>query len=166
MTTKTMNLPKPREGSHLASYISYFSEEGLDLDRFVEAGGRLVGREHSAGLRSGLADLRGKISELRPAHPRLARQLELLAAFFAADAPREPETVRTLPVAVCDETAFALLYTAKDVDLIPDDLPEIGYDDDIAVVEAVLSRHAGVFEGYCASHHLEWNALKPEESHH
>jgi hypothetical protein len=121
MTTKTMNLPKPREGSHLASYISYFSEEGLDLDRFVEAGGRLVGREDSAGLRSGLADNRGKISELRPAHPRLARQLELLAAFFAADAAREPQTVRTLPVAVCDETAFALLYTAKDVDLIPDD---------------------------------------------
>ncbi len=66
MTTKTMNLPKPREGSHLASYISYFSEKGLDLYRFVEAGGRLVGREDSAGLRSGLADLRGKISELRP----------------------------------------------------------------------------------------------------
>jgi len=165
MTTETMNLPKPREGLHLASYINYFSEEGLDLDRFVEAGGRLVGREDSAGLRSGLADLRGKISDLRPAHPRLARQLELLAAFFAADAACDPETVRTLPATVCDETAFALFYTAKDMDLIPDELPEIGYDDDTAVVETVLSRHAGVFEEYCTAHHLEWTALKPGGSH-
>jgi len=162
MPTETMNTPKPREGSHLASYITYVSDEGLDLERFVQDGGRLVVREDSAGLRSGLADLRQKISDLRPAHPQLARQLDFLTKFFASDAARDPECVRHLPEAVCNEVAFALFYTAKDMDLIPDDLPDVGYRDDCAVVATVLTRHAAFFEQYCAAHRLEWAALKPE----
>jgi len=155
-----MNTPKPREGSHLASYISNVSDEGLDFERFVRDGGRLVVHEDSPGLRSGLADLRQKIIDLRPAHPQLARQLDFLAMFFQSDAARDPETVRNLPEAVCNEVAFALFYTAKDMDLIPDDLPNVGYRDDCAVVATVLTRHAAFFEQYCAAHGLEWAALK------
>jgi len=165
MTIETMNTPKPREGSLLATFTTYVSDAGLDLERFVRDGGRLVARQDEAGLRDGLADLRSKISDLRPAHPQLAQQLDFLAQFFQADAARDPECVRHLPEAVCNEVTFALFYTAKDVDLIPDDIPDVGYSDDCAVVEMVLSRHAAVFEHYCTTHGFEWGALKPETSH-
>lgn len=162
MTIEAMNFLKPREGSLLATYVTYVSEEGLDLERFVEDGGRLVCREDSAGLRSVLADLRGKINDLHSSHPHLARQIDFLAKFFEADAARDPECVRNLPEAVCNEIVFALFYAAKDMDLIPDETPLVGYRDDSAVVEMVLSRHAGIFEHYCATHGIDWAELQPE----
>jgi len=157
-----MNIPKPREGSRLAIYLTYVSEEGLDLERFVEDGGRLVVREDSAGFRSYFADLRHKISDLRPTHPQLARQLDFLARFLDADAEGDPVSVIHFPEAVRNEITFALFYTVKNMDLIPDNLPDVGYRDDCAVVAMVLTRHATFFEHYCDAHGLEWAALKPE----
>ncbi len=162
MSTKTMNHPKPRDGSVLAHYISQFSLVGIDYERFVEGGGKLVSREDSSELRSALGDFRRKISGLRQTHPQLAARLEFLANFFASDAAIDPETVRSAPEKTGHETIFALLYAAKDIDLIPDHMPEIGYCDDSSVVETVLTRNATVFEHYCATHGLKWDALKPE----
>ena len=142
----------------LASYMNYVSEEGLNLDRFVEHGGRLLGREEAANLIGELDHLREKIASLRSDHPQLARQLDFLAGFFESNPQSQPEKVR-------NETIFALLYAAKDADLMPDDMPEVGYLDDAAVTESVLSRHAEIFERHCAAHDLEWAALKPEARH-
>ncbi len=142
----------------LSSYMNYVSEEGLNLDRFVEHGGRILGPDEARGLADGSDDLREKISDVRRAHPLLARQLEFLASFFEAAPPDVSEDVR-------NETIFALLYAAKDMDMMPDDMPEVGYLDDAAVTESVLSRHADVFAEYCATHDLEWAALKPETRH-
>ena len=139
----------------LASYMSYVSEEGLNLDRFVEHGGRMLGPVEARGLADGFDDLREKISDVRRAHPLLARQLEFLAGFFEANPPHASDAVR-------NETIFALLYAAKDMDMMPDDMPEVGYLDDAAVTESVLWRHGNVFEEYCATRNLEWSALKPE----
>ena len=139
----------------LASYMNYVSDEGLNLDRFVEHGGRMLGPEEASGLTDGLVDLREKISTIRKEHPLLARQLEFLAAFFEGNPPHVPDKAR-------NETIFALLYAAKDMDLMPDDMPEVGYLDDAAVVASVLSRHAEVFERHCAAHDIEWAALKPK----
>jgi uncharacterized membrane protein YkvA (DUF1232 family) len=47
------------------------------------------------------------------------------------------------------ETAFALRYAAKEIDIIPDFVPEIGYADDSLIVRTVLSRHQDVFRDYC-----------------
>ena len=52
-----MNNPNARVSSQLASYMHYVSEEGINLDRFVEQGGRLLGREEAAGLSGDLAKL-------------------------------------------------------------------------------------------------------------
>lgn len=158
MTIKPMNKPNPS----LAAYMNYVSDEGLSLFRFVEHGGRLVGSDDSDGLTAGLADLREKISGLRGLHPRFARQLEFLVNFFATDAAHPPETVRWLPEVVRNETAFALLYAAKDMDLMPDDMPDVGYLDDAAVTEIVLNRHADVFEQHCAERGIDWAAIQPE----
>lgn len=153
-----MNKPNPS----LTAYINYLADEGLNLHRFVEHGGRLVGSEDSAGLAAGLVDLREKTSELRALHPQFARQLEFLANVFETDAAQPPETVRWLPEAVRNETAFALLYAAKDMDLMPDDMPQVGYLDDTAVIEVVLTRHADVFEQHCAARGIDWASIQPE----
>ena len=142
----------------LASYMNYVSREGLNLDRFVEHGGRLLGREETANLVAELDHLREKIAGLRGQHPQLARQLDFLVRFFETSPQATPDKVR-------NETIFALLYAAKDADLMPDDMPEVGYLDDAAVVESVLSRHAEIFGHHCAAHDLEWAALQPEPRH-
>lgn len=139
----------------LSAYMNYVSEEGIDLHRFVEHGGRLLGPHDSEGISANLADLHEKISDVRERHPLLARQLTFLASVFEIDPALVPETVRT-------ETVFGLLYALKEMDLMPDDMPEVGYLDDAAVTEVVLSRHAVFFERYCEKHGLEWAALKPE----
>jgi len=138
----------------LASYMNYVSEEGLNLDRFVEHGGRMLGSADAASLKDGLADLHEKISTLRAEHPQLALQLEFLVDYFETNPWNPADKVR-------NETIFALLYAAKDVDLMPDDMPEVGYLDDSAVVESVLARHCDTFEQFCASKDIDWIALKP-----
>jgi uncharacterized membrane protein YkvA (DUF1232 family) len=140
---------------NLAAYKTYAAGEGLNLVRFVERGGRLLGAKAFSALPGGLAALREKINLLRREHPRLRRQLEFLASFFESAPADLPEHVR-------NETAFALLYAVQDNDLLPDDMPEVGHVDDAAITEIVLSRHAGIFERHCAAHGIEWDGLKPE----
>lgn len=151
ITIETMKNPNPL----LSAYMNYVSDEGIDLRRFVEHGGRLLGREDSAILAGELATLREKICDLRDEHPRLARQLEFLVNFFESDTAQQPEHVRK-------EVVFALLYAAKDMDMMPDHIPGVGYLDDEAVVGVVLSRHAKIFERHCAAHDVEWSAIEPE----
>ena len=138
----------------LAAYMNYVSDEGLNLDRFVEHGGRMLGPNEPAGLTGDLTVLGEKIDGLREKHPQLARQLAFLAGYFETNPWNPPDNVR-------NETIFALLYAAKEMDLMPDDMPEVGYLDDAAVVESVLARHADTFERYCAARDLDWTALKP-----
>ena len=144
-----------KKNAALAAYMNCEAEEGLDLDRFVEHGGRMLGLADSAALNNSLADLQQKISTLSNQHSNLARQLEFLISFYQAEPPNLPDKVR-------NETIFALLYAAKEADLVPDTEPGVGYLDDAAVTDSVLSRHAGVFEIHCAYHRIDWEALKPQ----
>ncbi len=151
---KFTNRPSSRAEELLDRYIHYVSEDGIDLPRFVEQGGRLLGRGEFSGLAAGGGNLRDKIDHLRKKHPRLGRQLEFLANFFETAGALTPETVR-------HETAFALLYAEKDLDMIPDETPGIGYLDDTAIVETVLARHAEVFEQHCVAWKHDWASIKP-----
>ena len=148
MSIERANKPNPQ----LAAYMHYVSDEGINLDRFVEQGGRLLGREESASLAGEFPAFREKIAVLRTEFPLLARQLEFLAAFFESDAATPFEQAR-------NETAFALLYAVKDNDMMPDTVPGVGYLDDAAVAKVVLSRHADVFERHCALHGIAWGTL-------
>jgi uncharacterized membrane protein YkvA (DUF1232 family) len=147
--------PTTNLSENLAAYRAYAAREGIDLVRFVERGGRLLGAGAFSALPGGLAALRGKISLLRRAHPRLSRQLEFLASFIESAPADLPEDVR-------NETAFALHYAVQDNDLLPDAMPGVGHIDDAAITEIVLARQAGIFERHCAAHDIEWAALKPE----
>jgi uncharacterized membrane protein YkvA (DUF1232 family) len=139
--------------SRLAAF--YFSEEGIDFDRFVEQGGQLIGARNMVALAGIPPALREKIATLRETHPRLARQLEFLEEIVGADGAQLTALVRR-------EAAFALAYATNEQDLIPDTTPGIGYADDEAVAEAVISRHAETFARYCAARGPEWASLSPE----
>ena len=144
-----------KKNPELAAYMNCHAEEGLDLDRYVEHGSRLLTAPEAASLTDGLDDLHRKIAILKLEGPKLADQLELLADFHLENPPGLPAQVRT-------ETIFALLYVIKDLDLVPDDEPDVGYLDDAAVVESVLARHAKVFENHCHFRQVEWSLVAPE----
>jgi uncharacterized membrane protein YkvA (DUF1232 family) len=88
--------------------------------------------------------------------PHLQQQLKLLADFLEDTAagvfPAGSEASRK-------ETAFALRYMAKEADIIPDSVPEIGYADDSLIVRTVLSRHQDVFCDYCRFRKIRWSKI-------
>jgi uncharacterized membrane protein YkvA (DUF1232 family) len=131
--------------------MSNQAENVLDIDAFVDCGGRLVGDQNSASLQENLTGFGAKLIVLQMTHPELAEQLRFLVEFAAEDegAPRE----------IRNEAIFALLYCASDADLIPDDLPEIGFSDDAAIAETVLSRNAHFFASYGRAHGVQVPAL-------
>ena len=147
-TIELMNKPNPL----LASYMHYVSDEGIDFDRFVEQGGRLLGKDDFAGLDAEIPALREKIEILREEYPLFGRQLEFLIAFVGSVTAKSFDQTRK-------EAAFALLYAAKDMDMMPDHIPGVGFLDDAAVAKVVLSRHAGIFERHCAIHGIAWNTF-------
>jgi len=91
-----------------------------------------------------------------PQFPHLRHQLKLLADFFEDTAdgvfPAGSDASRK-------ETAFALGYTAKETDIIPDFIPEIGYADDSLIVRTVLSRHEEIFHDYCRFRKIRWSRI-------
>jgi uncharacterized membrane protein YkvA (DUF1232 family) len=147
-TIELMNKPNPL----LAAYMHYVSDEGIDFDRFVEQGGRLLGTDDSASLSGELPALREKIQILRKEYPLFGRQLEFLIGFVESVSAKSFDQARK-------EATFALLYAAKDMDMMPDHVPGVGYLDDAAVAKVVFSRHTQIFERHCAVHGIEWSTL-------
>ena len=88
--------------------------------------------------------------------PHLQQQLKLLIDFL------EDTAVGVFPDASDasrKETAFALRYMVKEVDIIPDSIPEIGYADDSLIVRTVLSHHQDVFRDYCRFRKIRWSKI-------
>ena len=111
----------------------------------------------SRQLRSALTDLHLQIASMAaPQFPHLRQQVKLLVDFFADTTDgiflNGSEASRK-------ETAFALRYTAKQKDIIPDFVPEIGYADDALIVRTVLSRHRDVFGDYCRFREIDWSEI-------
>jgi uncharacterized membrane protein YkvA (DUF1232 family) len=48
---------------------------------------------------------------------------------------------------------------AKEADIIPDSVAEIGYADDSLIVRIVLSRHQDVFRDYCRFRKIRWSKI-------
>jgi uncharacterized membrane protein YkvA (DUF1232 family) len=88
--------------------------------------------------------------------PHLQQQLKLLTDFLEDNAAG---VFPTGSEASQKETAFALRYMAKEADIIPDSVPEIGYADDSLIVRTVLSRHQDVFRDYCRFRKTRWSKI-------
>ena len=143
-----------KKNPELAAYMNCVAPEGLDLDSYVEHSACLLSHSETAGLKQNLPDLRHKIAALEAGQPLLSRQLAFLLGFYEADPPNLSDKVRR-------ETIFALLYAAKEEDLVPDTEAGAGYLDDAASAERVLSRHRGIFIPHCEYHRIDWAAIQP-----
>ena len=115
------------------------AQRGVEsISEYVEQRAALLTLEHLDELRADLPLLNARFAAITvPEFPHLQQQLKLLADFF------EDTADGVFPVgsdASRKETAFALRYTAKETDIIPDFVPEIGYADDSLIVRTVLSR--------------------------
>jgi uncharacterized membrane protein YkvA (DUF1232 family) len=133
-----------------------------DFVEFIEANAAKITPRVLAALVSELPDLRDKFPEVNaPGFPKVHRQLWFLAEVVEAFAL---EREQDFPFRAAIEAAFALLYFARDIDLIPDFLSEIGYTDDAAVVATVMLRNADAYAAYAAAASLDWDEFRPEES--
>lgn len=85
-------------------------------------------------------------------YPGLAERVEFLARLVEDfDAGLQKD----LSFEAAAEAAFALAYFYREIDIIPDFIPQIGYSDDAQVVDIVLHRHAQEFLRYSRDKHIE-----------
>lgn len=134
------------------------AQDGVEsISEYVEWRAAQLTPERLAELRTDLPLLKVHFAVIAvPQFPHLKQQLKLLADFFedtadsvfygGSDASRK-------------ETAFALRYTAKETDIIPDFVPEIGYADDSLIVRTVLSQHQETFRDYCHFRRIRWSKI-------
>jgi uncharacterized membrane protein YkvA (DUF1232 family) len=130
-------------------------QRGIEsIFEYIEQGAVLLDSAHLDDLRIRLPLLNLQFAAIEaPQLPHLQQQLKLLTDFF------EDTADGVFPVgseASRKEIAFALRYAAKETDIIPDSIPEIGYADDSLIVRTVLSRHHDLFRDYCRFRNIRW----------
>ena len=108
-----------------------------------------------------LPALRESFAEVKSVHfphtpARLAFLADVVEAFVAGRAEE-------LPFESAAEAAFALIYLHQEMDLIPDILPEIGFDDDATIVALVLERNAPALRKVAQAIGKDWAALAVAE---
>ena len=127
------------------------------ISEYVEQWSALLTSEQLDELRAKLPLLNVRFAAIAvPQFPHLQQQLKLLADFFE---DTEDGVFPAWSDASRKETAFALAYTAKETDIIPDFIPEIGYADDSIIVRTVLSRHEDNFRDYCRFRKIRWSKI-------
>ncbi|MES2310273.1 MAG: DUF1232 domain-containing protein [Verrucomicrobiota bacterium] len=91
-----------------------------------------------------------------PKFPHLVDQLE-----FLADVVEDvmEDAYLDLPYEALAMASFALIYVHKQMDLIPDTLPEWGLLDDSLVVRATLMANERDFQAYAAVLGFDWKTV-------
>jgi uncharacterized membrane protein YkvA (DUF1232 family) len=142
MTTENSNSALAKESitRELTTFIRNYagSLSLIDLDQLI----------------AGLPALRKRVAKLSVhTYPYLSEQLEFLSLFVeerfvkrSLELPEEPVT----------EAACALLYFQRQMDLIPDSIPDVGLLDDAIIVGLVLQRQEDAFEESLHSDMLRW----------
>jgi uncharacterized membrane protein YkvA (DUF1232 family) len=132
-----------------------------DIADFVHRGAAMITPTILKGVHKKLPFLKLKFTELNdPSFPHLTNQLEFLADVLEDFAEGVEDG---LPYATVAAVVFAVIYTNRQFDLIPDSIPQGGLSDDSAVVRTVLFEHERVLAAYAERHKMKWEAisLKP-----
>ena len=88
-----------------------------------------------------------------PKYPHLVDQLEFLADAVEDFAEGD---YKDLPYVAAAEAAFALTYAHKKIDIIPDNIPNLGWADDSSIARAVLMQYEKYFRRYADQRGKAW----------
>jgi uncharacterized membrane protein YkvA (DUF1232 family) len=125
-----------------------------DMQEFVARGGAKVTLGDLKKLIASLPQIREEAASIDgEEYPGLAEQIEFLGEVLA---DFHAGNFDALTFGAAAEIAFALQYLQKDIDLIPDFVPEIGLVDDATVVRIVLARQRGILGTHPAAGSIRW----------
>jgi uncharacterized membrane protein YkvA (DUF1232 family) len=128
-----------------------------EIAKFVHNGAARITPRVLSGVHKKLPLLKVEFAQINaPKFPHLVDQLEFLANVvedFAEQAALD------LPYVTVANAAFALIYAHRQMDLIPNTVPEFGHADDSGVVRAVLIEHERVLAQYAAERGVNWSKI-------
>jgi uncharacterized membrane protein YkvA (DUF1232 family) len=126
-----------------------------DLKEFIAEGARTITPAHLDKLVRWLPEIRLAMTQVTE-FPNLPDQVEFLVEIIE---DFHAGLSRSIPFMAIAESAFALFYLRKGVDIVPDDIPGSGFADDAAIVSAVFEHYKEPF----LRHMLARKARKPTE---
>jgi uncharacterized membrane protein YkvA (DUF1232 family) len=125
-----------------------------EIAQFVRRGAAQITPRIVRGVHKKLPFLKMAFTQIdAPNYPHLVEQLEFLANVVEDFAEGAEED---LPYVALAGAAFALIYSYREKDLIPDFVPEFGHADESSVVRAVLIEHEKVLADYASRHQFNW----------
>lgn len=128
-----------------------------EIVNFVRHGAAQITPKILRGIHKKLPMLKIEFAQINaPKYPHLVDQLEFLADVIEDYAEGADHNVPLMTVA---GAAFALVYAHRQMDLIPDTVPDLGHADESSVVRAVLMEHEKVLADYAARHSMSWSKI-------
>jgi uncharacterized membrane protein YkvA (DUF1232 family) len=126
-----------------------------ELNEFIADGARRITPADLDKIVRWLPEIRLAVTQVTD-FPQLPDQVEFLAEIIE---DFHSGLNKSIPYTAIAESAFALLYLRKGIDIIPDNIPRTGYADDAAIVTMVFENYKQPF----LRHVLARNARKPIE---
>jgi uncharacterized membrane protein YkvA (DUF1232 family) len=131
-----------------------------EIAAFAQRGASRVTPKIMHNLLHRLPMLKAEFTQIHaPKFPHLVEQLEFLADVVEDFAEG---VYKDIPYAAASAAAFAIIYTHRLLDIIPDFVAKISFEDDSAVVRAVLILFEKDFEKYARAQHLNWKKVTVE----
>lgn len=128
-----------------------------EIAKFVHNGASKITPAILRGVHKKLPLLKVEFATINaPKFPHLVDQLEFLADVVEDFAEGQADE---LPYIVVASAVFALIYAHRQMDLIPDTIPDFGHADDSGVVRTVLIEHERVLANYAAKHGMKWSKI-------
>ncbi len=125
-----------------------------EIAKFVHHGAAQITPKVLKGIHRKLPLLKLEFAQINaPKFPHLVEQLEFLADVVEDFAEGAAED---LPFVAVAAAAFALVYAHRQMDLIPNSIPEFGHADDSAVVRAVLIEHEKALGAHAMKIGIAW----------
>lgn len=131
-----------------------------EIAAFVRRGASKITPQIVRGVCKKLPLLKLQFAEIHArSFPHLPEQLQFLANVLEDFADNKADD---LPYVTLANVAFAVIYSNRAMDLIPDSMPEMGMADDSAVVRAVLIEHEAVLSRIAERIGTSWKEITTE----
>jgi uncharacterized membrane protein YkvA (DUF1232 family) len=128
-----------------------------EIAEFVGRGASRITPQIMRGVQKKLPLLKVEFAQINaPKFPHLIDQLEFLANVLEDYVEGEADE---LPLCTVAAAAFAVIYAHRQLDLIPDTVPEIGHSDDSSVVRYVLINNERVLAKYAEKIGISWSSV-------